>query len=388
MTLHLAPGTILTALPTSETVAPWLVLGAHVSRGRSFDLYEVSGEGLQGGWLAKIPWLPEELPAELRERRFGLLPTQAELGALGLSQVATGGGLFRVSGAAAPAIVEARVEGETLADRVRRTGPLSLVEALELGRGLCALLISLHGRDWVARCLSPEHIVLRDNDLSSPVFVGLGNGAKRQSRVEIAKRSVDPRYTSPEAIGEVSGIYLVPRTDIYSLGCILAFAVSGEHPTGRPEAPWSDAAFARFAPLPDGFRLLVAHLTQTLHKHRSATVEKVLTWMSEESLPTMATPGFGALSLLRPLDAEKEPEAVPAAAAAHLSVLSPGPLVVRPREAEVAPTLSPPTVSAAKPAEAPAEAAAPAAERRWWSLLGWLLLALALASLVARALRS
>jgi hypothetical protein len=110
--------------------------------------------------------------------------------------------------------------------------------------------------------------------------------------------------------------------------------------------------------------------------------------MSEESLPTMATPGFGALSLLRPLDAEKEPEAVPAAAAAHLSVLSPGPLVVRPREAEVAPTLSPPTVSAAATAEAPAEAAAPVAERRWWSLLGWLLLALALASLVARALRS
>ena len=385
MTLHLAPGTILTALPTSETVAPWLVLGAHVSRGRSFDLYEVSGEGLQGGWLAKIPWLPEELPAELRERRFGLLPTQAELGALGLSQVATGGGLFRVSGAAAPAIVEARVEGETLAERVRRAGPLTLAEALTLGRGLCALLSALHERDWVARCLSPEHIVLRDNDLSSPVFVGLGNGAKRQSRVEIAKRSVDPRYTSPEAIGEVSGIYLVPRTDIYSLGCILAFAVSGEHPTGRPEAPWSDAAFARFAPLPDGFRLLVAHLTQTLHKHRSASVEKVLTWMSEESLPTMATPGFGALSLLRPLDAEKEPEPVPAPA--HLSVLSPGPLVVRPREAEMAPVPRAAAVNVATPAEAPAEPAEPAAVRRWWSLLGWLLMALALASLVARALR-
>ena len=336
MTLHLAPGTILTALPGSDAVAPWLTLGQHVSRGRSFDLYEVSGEGLQGGWLAKIPWLPEELPAELRERRFGLLPTQAELGALGLSQVATGGGLFRVTGAAAPAIVEARVVGETLADRVRRTGPLTLVEALALGRGLCALLMSLHERDWVARCLSPEQIVLRDNDLSSPVVGGLGNGAKRQSRVEIAKRSVDPRYTSPEAIGEVSGIYLVPRTDIYSLGCILAFAVSGEHPTGRHEAPWSDAAFARFAPLPDGFRLLVA---------------------------------------------EKEPEAVPEPAAAHLSVLSPGPLVVRPREAEVAPALSPPTVSAADPAEAPTE-------RRWWSLIGWLLMALALASLVARALRS
>ena len=386
MTLHLAPGTILTALPTSEAVAPWLVLGAHVSRGRSFDLYEASGEGLQGSWLAKIPWLPEELPADLRERRFGLLPTQAELGALGLSQVATGGGLFRVSGAAAPAILEARVEGETLADRVRRTGPLPLAEALALGRGLCALLSALHEREWVARCLSPEHIVLRDGALSNPVFVGLGNGAKRQSRVEIAKRSVDPRYTSPEAIGEVSGIYLVPRTDIFSLGCLLAFAVSGEHPTGRPEAPWSDAAFARFAPLPDGFRLLIAHLTQPLHKHRSASVDKVLTWMSEESLPTMATPGFGALSLLRPLDAEKEPEPVPAPA--HLSVLSPGPLVVRPRETEMAPVPRAPAVSEAAPAEAPAEEAKPAAERRWWSLLGWLLLALALASLVARALRS
>jgi hypothetical protein len=108
--------------------------------------------------------------------------------------------------------------------------------------------------------------------------------------------------------------------------------------------------------------------------------------MSEESLPTMATPGFGALSLLRPLDAEKEPEPVPAPA--HLSVLSPGPLVVRPREAEMAPVPRAPAVSEAAPAEAPAEEAKPAAERRWWSLLGWLLLVLALASLVARALRS
>lgn len=385
MTLQLAPGTILTALPGSTAVAPWLTLGQHLFRGRSFDLYEVSGEGLQGGWLAKIPWLPEELPAELRERRFGVLPAQAELGGLGLRQVATGGGIFRVTGAAAPAIVEARVQGETLAERVRRTGPLPLAEALALGRGLCELLIALHGRDWVARCLSPEHIVLRDGDLCRPIFVGLGNGAKRQSRVEIAKHAVDPRYTSPEAMGEVSGLYLVPRTDIYSLGCLLAFAVSGEHPTGRPDAPWSHAAFARFAPLPEGFRLLVAHLTQTLHKHRSATVEKVLTWMSEESLPTMATPGFGALSLLRPLDAEREPEVVPAAA--HLSVLSPGPLVVRPREAEVAPASAAATASAAEPAEAPAEAAEPAAERRWRRLLGWLLLALAAASLVMRALR-
>jgi hypothetical protein len=54
----------------------------------------------------------------------------------------------------------------------------------------------------------------------------------------------------------------------------------------------------------------------------------------------------------------------------------------------MAPVPRAPAVSEAAPAEAPAEEAKPAAERRWWSLLGWLLLVLALASLVARALRS
>lgn len=383
MTLYLTPGTILTALPSSEAVTPWASLGRHLMRGRSFDLYEVTGEGLQGAWIAKIPWLPEELPADLRERRYGLLPNQAALGAAGLRQVAAGGGLFRVTGAAAPAILEAKVEGETLAERVRRAGPLSLEEALTLGRGLGAMLTAMHEQEWIARCLSPEHIVLRNGDIADPVFVGLGNGSKRQARVEIAKRSVDPRYTSPEAIGEVSGIYLVPRTDIYSLGCVLAFAISGEHPTGRPESPWSDEAFARFAAFPDGFRLLLAHCTQQLHKHRSATVEKVMGWMTAESLPTMATPGFGALSLLRPLEAEKSVEAEVPAPSPHLSVLSPGPLVVRQREeapkAEAAPAPVTP--------EAPEEEAAAAPSRNLVGLLGWVLLALALASLVARALR-
>lgn len=384
MTLHLAPGTILTALPSSNAVAPWASLGAHLARGRSFDLYEVTGEGLTGDWFAKVPWLPDELPNDLRERRYALLKVQEELGATGLAQVAKGGGLYRVTGAAAPAILEAKVAGETLSERVRRSGPLTLEEALELGRGLGALLTAMHDRDWIARCLSPDHVVLRDGNLSDPVFVGLGNGSKRQSRVEIAKWSVDPRYTSPEAMGEVSGIYLVPRTDIYSLGCILAFAVSGEQPTGRPEAPWTEAAFERFATYPDGFRLLLAHCTQQLHKHRSATVGKVMTWMTTDTLPTMATPGFGALSLLRPLDAEQPANAAPQAASPHLSVLSPGPLVVRPREADAPPAPKPPPQpepAAAEPTPEPTE------PRNWLGVVGWVLLALAAASLVARALR-
>lgn len=370
----LAPGTILTALPSAPSVAPWVRLERHLLLGRSFDLYEVSGEGLEGRWLAKVPWLPEDAPDEMRERRNNLLPLHHEAGQLAQPGVAASGGLFRVTGASAPALLERRVEGETLAERVRRAGPLTLAEALALGRSTGALLVALHEAGWVARCLSPEHLVLQGGDLDRPVLVGLGNLSKRQARVEIAKRSVDPRYTAPESLGEVSGTYLVPRTDIYSLGCLLAFAVSGEHPTGRPEAPWTEAAYARFAPLPDGFRLLLAHCTQPLHKHRSATVEKVLGWMTEETLPTMATPGFGALSLLRPLDAEKTAE--PTAPAAHLSVLSPGPLVVRPREA--APDPAPSAQD-----EGP-EVTASARPLGW---IGWVLLALALASVVARALR-
>lgn len=370
----LAPGTILTALPSAPAVAPWLTLGSHLLLGRSFDLYEVSGEGLEGRWLAKIPWLPEEAPEEMRQRRNNLVPLHHEAGSLGLRGVAASGGIYRVTGAAAPALLERRIEGETLSERVRRTGPLNLEQALALGRSTGALLSELHEAGWVARCLSPEHLMLQDDGFDRPVLVGLGNLSKRQARVEIAKRSVDPRYTAPESLGEVSGTYLVPRTDIYSLGCLLTFAVSGEHPTGRPETPWTDAAYARFAAFPDGFRLLLAHCTQPLHKHRSATVEKVVGWMREEALPTMATPGFGALSLLRPLDAERE--ATPTAAAPHLSVLSPGPLVVRPREPGPAPD--------PQPRQTP-QGPEPSHPLRW---LGWLLLALALASLVARALRS
>jgi serine/threonine protein kinase len=372
------PGIVLTAYPSPAPIAPWLTLNpVPLHRGRSFAIHEV--EGHDGRWLAKVPWLPAEAPAEVRAERNELLRREHALLELGLPALPAPGGLFRVAGAGGDALVLSRTEGQTLLERARRSGPLSLAEGLELARGIATALRGLHAGAWVARGLTPEHVVLGEGGRVS--LVGTGNFWPRATRVSIAKDSVDPRYSAPEVLWEVSGTFVVPRADLYSLGALLAFAWTGEHPTGRPDAPFTDAAYDAFERLPNGARLLIAHNMQALHKHRFASVDRLLPHLDLETLPSATTQGFGTVSLTRPLERSVEAPTGP------VGSLSPGPLVSRPRPSSDAGQEQPPSSPRPLPEEASAELSRPFLAGRMGRAFGWALLALLTASIAARLLR-
>ncbi len=144
-----------------------------------------------------------------------------------------------VTAVEAPALGQARqpyfvmelLEGETLAERIDRHGPLSGVELAPIGAQAAAALAAAHQRGVVHRDLKPENLfLLRRKDGSVRVKVLDFGVAKLVSGAKFTRKGVvfgTPYYMSPEqaAGGDIDG-----RADQYALGVVMYEALSGRVP--------------------------------------------------------------------------------------------------------------------------------------------------------------
>ncbi len=147
------------------------------------------------------------------------------------------------------------VEGESLEARLHRSGPLPAVVALELALQVTRALAAAEKRGLVHRDLKPSNIMLAaDEEIGS----GLDPAIPRTwvkvidfGLAQVAAQEGEPgrfrgtlAFASPEQIelGELDG-----RSDIYSLGVTLWFALTGKLPFGRLVLKNGDR---RNAPLP------------------------------------------------------------------------------------------------------------------------------------------
>jgi len=115
------------------------------------------------------------------------------------------------------------VEGENLLSKLRRVGPLSVDESLQIGRQICAGLREAHLQGIVHRDLKPANIMLDRSGVVKIMDFGIarlsqGNG---QMTGTIAGT---PGYMAPE---QVELKPMGPRTDIYSVGLLLYEMVTG-----------------------------------------------------------------------------------------------------------------------------------------------------------------
>lgn len=138
------------------------------------------------------------------------------------------------------------LDGETLLERVERTGPCSPLTTLTIALQVCDSLAEAHEAGLVHRRLSPRQIFLcrigRRTDFVKVLDFGL---VDFQQRIRLGKRSayevLGPwleafDYPAPETLAH--GI-VDERTDLYQLGCVLHFLLSGKR------GPPPHAAFAR-----------------------------------------------------------------------------------------------------------------------------------------------
>ena len=157
------------------------------------------------------------------------------------------------------------VEGESLQTRLNREGPLTPLEALEVGLQVARALAAAEREGLVHRDLKPSNIMLlpRDDVAGRELLVaswvklidfGLAQVA-REGRMTRRIGSLYPEFASPE---QLAGQPLSIRSDIYSLGCTLWYALTGEFPFphGDPAAP--DLYSRRTSPSADRFQRLRA----------------------------------------------------------------------------------------------------------------------------------
>lgn len=151
------------------------------------------------------------------------------------------------------------IEGETLEARVRRSGPLSPIAALEIARQVARALVAAEKRGLVHRDLKPSNIMLGDEqaggDLPHPtdevwvkvIDFGLAKAVTEESDPIAPTRFLGTAaFSSPE---QMSGRAVDTRSDIYSLGATLWHALTGKVPFPR-RSPGEAPNKAADEPLP------------------------------------------------------------------------------------------------------------------------------------------
>jgi len=111
------------------------------------------------------------------------------------------------------------LEGETLAERLRRCGQLTQSETRAIVLQLCDGLAEAHAKGMIHRDLKPANIFLANiggqSDVVKILDFGLAVVVSDDLRVRAAGT---PGYMSPE---QISGGSLDGRSDIYAIGCVM-----------------------------------------------------------------------------------------------------------------------------------------------------------------------
>jgi TolB-like protein/Tfp pilus assembly protein PilF len=146
------------------------------------------------------------------------------------------------------------VEGETLDERVRRSGPLDVETVIEIARQVTSALAAAEKHRLVHRDLKPANIMISDED--APQGSNLHNRGRRNSKgsAQFTVKVIDfglakalaettdartltnggfvgtPAFASPEQLNSKP---VDIRADIYSLGATLWYLLTGRMPFGH-----------------------------------------------------------------------------------------------------------------------------------------------------------
>jgi serine/threonine-protein kinase len=122
------------------------------------------------------------------------------------------------------------VRGESIRQKLARERQLPITEAIAIVRQVASALDHAHAHGLVHRDIKPENILLHEGEAMVTDFgIALAAGAAPGDRLtETGLMVGTPEYMSPEqGAGERT---LDPRTDVYSLGCVLYEMLAGEPP--------------------------------------------------------------------------------------------------------------------------------------------------------------
>jgi eukaryotic-like serine/threonine-protein kinase len=148
-----------------------------------------------------------------------------------------------------PFIVIEYVEGRTLADELRRRGPLPAAEVAEIGIQLCAGLAAAHAERLVHRDVKPQNILRRPNGQVKIADFGIARSLAATRHTELGTVLGTAAYLAPE---QARGEPVTAAADIYSLGVVLYELLTGRTPFDASSLPELLARLEQPAAIPPG----------------------------------------------------------------------------------------------------------------------------------------
>ncbi len=130
----------------------------------------------------------------------------------------------------APYFVMEMLEGETLAQRLEREGPLDVRDAATIFAAVADALAAAHAGGVIHRDLKPDNVFLCGRRGATTVKVldfGVAKILSAQKMTRVGTVFGTPYYMSPE---QAAGDDIDPRSDQYGLGVVLYEALSGRVP--------------------------------------------------------------------------------------------------------------------------------------------------------------
>lgn len=127
-----------------------------------------------------------------------------------------------------PYLVMQFIAGESLQSRVEEHGPLSIVDVLRIGKQAAEGLSAAHDQGLVHRDVKPANILLEDKtDRVVLSDFGLARTSDDASLTQTGIVAGTPHYMSPE---QATGQPVTAASDLFALGSVLYFALSGRPP--------------------------------------------------------------------------------------------------------------------------------------------------------------
>ena len=145
----------------------------------------------------------------------------------------------RVSGAFTAPVVDADpdaerpwmatlyIPGPTLAEHVKRNGPLAADEVRRLAAGLAEALRDIHRVGVVHRDLKPSNVLLAA-DGPKVIDFGISRPSDSELRTETGKLIGTPPFMAPEQFQRPREVG--PAADVFALGSVLVHAATGRGP--------------------------------------------------------------------------------------------------------------------------------------------------------------
>jgi tetratricopeptide (TPR) repeat protein/TolB-like protein len=162
-------------------------------------------------------------------------------------------------GAAAPVafVTMELLRGETLSQRLRRTGPLSVEQAFPIVQQMAAALAAAHAVGVIHRDFKSNNVMLLEDDARSRVRVavtdfGLAHLTGDATGLGDAPITITgdmvgtPEYMAPE---QIEGGIISPATDIYALGIVVYEMMTGKRPFAA-DTPMASALRRIVGPTP------------------------------------------------------------------------------------------------------------------------------------------